>query len=191
MDAKQGVVMEDINIAPAATSAGAIKALMLLRAEMVQREARMSAAISEQVQLLRQEAGQFRRDMAAIIDGAGSRIAEDARDAVSPVAMEYDRAVSGASTQLRTVGRVMWMWLAAAAGILVLALIVGWMVVGYYGRELAATKEELQRYEDAVPVVQAFYASDAVICGGVICANADPSGSRVGDKGQYRAARKR
>ncbi|KAF1723970.1 hypothetical protein CSC78_14200 [Pseudoxanthomonas japonensis] len=72
-----------------------------------------------------------------------------------------------------------------------MVLVVGWTVLGYYRRELAATKEELQRYEDAVPVVQAFYASDAVICGGVICTNGDPGGSRVGDRGQYRAARPR
>lgn len=183
--------MEDINTAPSATSADAIKALMLLRAEMVQREARMSMAIGEQVQALRQEVGQFRRNVAAIIDGAGTRIAEDAREAVSPVAMEYGRAVSGASTQLRTACKVVWVWLGAAAGILVLVLVAGWMVVGYYGRELAATKEELQRYEDAVPVVQAFYASDAIVCGGLICTNADPRGARAGDKGQYRAARKR
>ena len=151
----------------------------------------MSAAIGEQVQALRQEVGQFRRDVAAIVDGAGARIAEDAREAVSPVVAEHSRAVSRASTQLRSAGKLAWIWLGPAAGILVLVLVVGWMVVGYYGRELAATKEELQRYEDAVPVVQAFYASDAIVCGGVICTNVDPSGARAGDKGQYRAARKR
>ena len=70
-------------------------------------------------------------------------------------------------------------------------LFVAWSVLGYYRRELAATKEELQRYEDAVPVVEAFYALDVVIFGGVICTNVDPDGSRAGDKGQYRAARKR
>ena len=74
---------------------------------------------------------------------------------------------------------------------LLLALFVAWAVLGYYRRELATTKEELQRYEDAVPVVRAFYASDAVICGDVICANVDPTGQRVGEKGQYRAAKVR
>ncbi|MBD9469793.1 hypothetical protein IB230_12125 [Pseudoxanthomonas sp. PXM01] len=72
-----------------------------------------------------------------------------------------------------------------------MVLLVGWALLGYYRRELTTTKEELQRYEDAVPVVQAFYASDAVICGGVICINGDPSGARAGDKGQYRAAKPR
>lgn len=183
--------MEDVNAVPAATPVDAIKALMVLRSEMVQREARMGAAITEQVQSLRQEVGQFRRDVAAIVDGAGTRIAQDAREAVSPVTAEYGHAVSTVSAQLRVAGRAVWMWLGAAATILLLVLFVAWMVLGYYRRELADTKEELQRYEDAVPVVQAFYASDAVICEGVICANADPAGLRVGDKGQYRAARPR
>ena len=36
-----------------------------------------------------------------------------------------------------------------------------------------------------------FYASDAVMCGGRICANADPNGQRLGDKRQYRQAKPR
>ena len=69
--------MEDLNAVPAtATPAEAIKALMMLRAEMVQRETRMRATIIEHVQSLRQEAGQFRRDLAAIVEGAGARIAQ-------------------------------------------------------------------------------------------------------------------
>ncbi|WP_232310176.1 hypothetical protein [Pseudoxanthomonas mexicana] len=183
--------MEDVNAASAATSAEAIKVLMMLRAEMVQREARMSAAIAEQVQSLRQEVGQFRRDVAAIVEGAGTRVAEDAREAVRPVTTEYSHAVSATSARLHGAGRLVWTWFGTAMVILVLILFVAWTVLGYYRRELAATKEELQRYEDAVPVVQAFYASDAVICGSVICANVDPSGSRAGDRGQYRAARYR
>ena len=55
----------------------AIKALMMLHADMIQRETRMSAAINEQVQSLRQEAGQFRRDLTAMVEAAGTRIAQD------------------------------------------------------------------------------------------------------------------
>ncbi|HEV7269816.1 hypothetical protein [Pseudoxanthomonas sp.] len=182
--------MEDVNTVPASvTSADAVKALMVLRAEMVQREARMSAAINEQVQALRREVGQFRRDVAGIVDSAN--IAHGARGAMSPVAAEYGHAAASAVAHMRRAGRLVWMWLATAGTMLVLAVFVAWTVLGYYRRELASTQEELQRYEDAVPVVQAFYASDAVICGGVICAHADPAGARAGDKGQYRAARPR
>ncbi|HEY1036306.1 MAG TPA: hypothetical protein VGE09_15125 [Pseudoxanthomonas sp.] len=184
--------MEDINaVSAAAMPPEAIKALMTLRAEMVQREARMSATINEHVQSLRQEAGQFRRDVLAIVEGAGTRIAQDAREAVSPVAAEYAHAVSATSAQLRGVGKTVWLWFAAIGTTLLLVVLVAWMVLGYYRRELSTAKEELQRYEDAIPVVQAFYASDAVLCGGVICTHAEPGGMRAGDKGQYRAARAR
>ncbi|MEA5174738.1 hypothetical protein VB151_14160, partial [Xanthomonas fragariae] len=70
-------------------------------------------------------------------------------------------------------------------------LLVGWAVLGYYRRELAATKDELQRYENAVPVVQAFYASDAIVCADRICVNVDPTGLRQGDERQYRQAKPR
>lgn len=183
--------MEDVNAVPTIMPVDAIKTLMMLRAEMVQREARMTATIDAQVQSLRQEVVQFRREISAVVDGAGNRIALDAREAVSPLVAQYGSAVSGASAQLRNAGRTVWMWLAAAGASLLMVLIVGWALLGYYRRELAATKEELQRYEDAVPVVEAFYASDAVVCGGVICTNVDPGGSRAGGEGQYRAARQR
>lgn len=184
--------MEDVNAAPAiATPADAIKALMMLRAEMAQREARMSATINEHVQSLRQDAGQFRRDVAAIVEGAGTRIAQEARETVSPVAAEYGQAVSALSAQLRGTGQVVRIWMGASAAILLLVLVVAWTVLGHYRRELAATKEELQRYEDALPVLEAFYASDAVICGGVICARVDLKGRRAGDKGEYLAAKPR
>ena len=184
--------MDEFNEVPAnAPPTDAIKALMMLRADLVQREARMSAAISEQVQSLRLETGMFRRELVAMVEGAGAHIAQDAREAISPVATEYGQAVSVASGQLRSVGRTAWLWLGTVGVTLLLVLFVAWAVLGYYRRELATTKEELQRYEDAVPVVRAFYASDAVICGDVICANVDPTGQRVGEKGQYRAAKVR
>lgn len=174
-----------------ATPLDAVKALMMLSSEMAQREARMRTSFNQQVQSLRQEVGQFRHDIAGIVGGAGTRIAKEAKDAVSPIAAEYDRAISATSAQLRGANRTVWGWFGAAGTILLLVLLVGWAVLGYYRRELAATKEELQRYDDAVPVVQAFYASDAVLCGGRICSNTDPDGQRTGDKRQYRQSRPR
>lgn len=38
----------------------AIKAILMLRSEMAQREARMGAAFSQQIQSLQQQVGQFR-----------------------------------------------------------------------------------------------------------------------------------
>lgn len=169
----------------------AAKAILMLRSELAQREARMSASFNQQVQSLGQEVSQFRHDIAGIVGGASAQIAKEAKDAVTPVAAQYDRSVSATSAQLQKANKTVWMWFSAAGAILLLVLLVGWAVLGYYRRELAAAKEELQRYENAVPVVQAFYASDAIVCGDRICVNTDPNGQRQGDKRQYRQAKSR
>lgn len=168
-----------------ADAESAIKAILMLRSEMAQREAQMSASFSKQIQSLQQQVSQFRHEVTGIVSGASARIATEAKEAVSPVAREYDRAVSAASAQLHGAGKTVWMWFAAAAAILLLALLVAWVVLGYYRRELSTVKEELQRYEDAIPVLEAYYASDVVICGDRVCANIDPKGQRSGDKRQY------
>ncbi|MDM7553329.1 hypothetical protein [Xanthomonas fragariae] len=110
---------------------------------------------------------------------------------MAPTAAQYDRDVSATSAQLQKANKTVWMWFGAAGAILLLVLLVGWAVLGYYRRELVSTQEELQRYENAVPIVQAFYASDSVVCDGRICSNDDPNGKRVGNKRQYRQAKPR
>lgn len=169
----------------------AIKALLMLRSEIAQREARMGASINQHIQSLQQHAGQFRQDVKGIVSDAGAQIATEAKEAVSPVAREYDRAVSATSARLQGANRTVWMWFGAAGTILLLVVLVGWAVLGYYRRELAVVRDELQRYENAVPVVQAFYASDATICGDRVCVNVDPNGQRAGRENQYRQARPR
>jgi len=125
---------------------------------------------------------------------AGTRIAKEAKEAVTPVtpvAAEYDRAVSATSAHLREASRTVWLWFGIAGATLLLVLLVGWAVLGYYRRELAAAKDELQRYGNAMPVVRAFYASDAVLCGDRICVNIDPNCQKQGDDRQYRQAKPR
>lgn len=182
------------NTQPASSNAApadAVKALLMLRAEMVQREARMSAMFNERMQALGQEIHQFRNDVAGIVGGASAQIAKEAKDAVSPVATEYDRAVSATSAHLQGASRTVWLWLGAAASILLLVLLVGWAVLGYYRRELAHVQDELARYENAVPVLQAYAASDAVLCEGRLCVNVEPAERAQGDKKQYRPAKPR
>lgn len=180
-----------MNSSDATSMQDAAKAILMLRSEMAQREARMSASFNQQVQSLRQDVSRFRGDINDIVSGASARIAKEAKDAVAPVAAEYDRAVSATSVRLQGASRTVWLWFAAAAAILLLVLLVGWAMLGYHRRELAALKDELQRYENAIPVVQAFYASDAVICGGRMCINVDPDGQRTADLSQYRQAKPR
>ncbi|WP_248279441.1 hypothetical protein [Xanthomonas campestris] len=174
-----------------ADAESAIKVILMLRSEMAQREARMSASFNQQIQSLQQQVSQFRQEVKGIVTAASAQIATEAKDAVSPVAREYYRAVSATSAHLQGASKTVWMWFAAAGAILLLVVLVGWAVLGYYRRELSTVKEELQRYENALPVLQAYSASDAVICGGRVCANIDPNGQRTGDKRQYRQAKPR
>ncbi|WP_313318551.1 hypothetical protein [Stenotrophomonas sp.] len=174
-----------------ASTADAVKALLMLRSEMVQREARMSAAFDERMQALAQQVTQVRSDIAGLVGGASAQIAREAKDAVSPVATEYGRAVSATSAHLQGANRMVWLWLGAAASILLLVLLVGWAVLGYYRRELSQAKDELARYENAVPVMQAFAASDAIICDGRICINPDSAAKSQADNRQYRVAKPR
>lgn len=60
--------------------------------------------------------------------------------------------MSATSAQLQKANKTVWIWFGAAGAILLLVLLVGWAVLGYYRRELASTKAELQRYENAVPI---------------------------------------
>lgn len=169
----------------------AASALMMLRSEMSQREARMGASFNQQMGSLQQAVEQFRQDIAGIIGSASAQIAQEAKNAVAPVAAQYERAVSETSAQLRGANRTIQVWFCAAGAILLLVLAVGWAVLGYYRRELGATKAELQRYENAVPVVQAFHASDAILCEGRVCANVGSGSQRFGDERQYRQAKPR
>lgn len=169
----------------------AVNALLMLRSEMAQREALTSASFGQQIQSLQQQVGQFRQDVKGIVSDASVQIATEAKEAVVPTVREYDRAVSATSAHLQGANRTVWMWFGAAGTILMLVLFVGWSVLGYYRRELAAVQDELHRYESAVPVVQAFHASDATLCGDRLCVNVDPKAQRVGLEKQYRQARPR
>ena len=169
----------------------AVKAILVLRAEMTQREARVSSALEGHVQALQHEARQFRAGLKGLVEGAGLRISQDAREALVPVAAEYDRTVSATSARLQAVDRTIRLWFGMVAVALCLVAMAAWLVLGHYRRELAAVQAELGRYEHAVPVVQAFYASDAVLCGGRVCVNIDPDGPHAGEGGQYRPARPR
>jgi len=168
-----------------------LKLQAALMAKFEQREVRMQAAFDQRMQTLQGEVGQLQHRVDGIVAGAGSQIAKEARQAVAPVATQYHRDVSATSAQLQQANKTVWIWFGAAGTILLLVLLVGWALLGYYRRELAAAKDELQRYENAIPIVQAFYASDAVICGGRICSNDDPKGQRAGDQRQYRQAEPR
>ncbi|MFA0925113.1 hypothetical protein [Xanthomonas fragariae] len=127
-----------------------LKLQSALMAKFEQREARMQAAFDQRMQSLQSEVAQVHRRVDGIVGDASSQIAKEARNAVAPVAAQYDRDVSATSAQLQKANKTVWMWFGAAGAILLLVLLVGWAVLGYYRRELVSTQEELQRYENAV-----------------------------------------
>ncbi|MFV0681504.1 hypothetical protein [Ottowia sp.] len=168
-----------------------VKLQAALMAKFEQREERMQANFDLRMQLLQSEVIQLDDKIDSIVRGASSQITKNAKDVVTSVAAQHSRDTSAAFALLRKADRTVWIWFAVCGAILILALLVGWTMLDYYRRELSSSKEELQRYESAVAIVQAFYASDVVICAGRICANEDPSGQRVGSKSQYRRAKPR
>jgi hypothetical protein len=152
----------------------------LMRAQFNQRMQALSAAVSD-----------TKRQVESVVGSAGPRIAESAGNALVPVAARYDREVAATSTQLRRAGRTVWMWFGAAAVILLLVVVVGALVLGYYRRELAAAQDALHRYEDALPVLRAYAASEAVLCGDRLCVNVEPGSHKAGDGRSYRQVKQR
>lgn len=115
--------------APQADLQAAVKAVLLLRSEMTDRENRMHKAIQQEMGTLRYKVSQVKREVSTLVSGAGARIVEQARDAVAPTAAQYDRAVQAASSRLQGTGRLVWLWFGTAIGAVLLVLIAGWAVL--------------------------------------------------------------
>ena len=162
-----------------------------LLAKFEQRDAQLNAAVHQRMAAMQSEVQQLQRRVEGIVSGASSHIAEQAKVAVAPATAEVDRATAAFARQLQGAGRTLWTWYAGLAVLALLLATVAWAVLGYYRRELRTVKDELGRYENAIPVLQAYYASDVAICGGRVCVNVDPDGQRAGDRQQYRQARPR
>ena len=168
-----------------------LKLLSALTAQFEQRESRMQSAFDKSMATLRNEVTELHRRIDHIVSTANTRITEEARDAMAPATAKYGETVSTVSKQLHNVSKTVWAWYGGLAILAVLFLAISWGVLGYFRHELALAKEGYQRYDNAATIVQAFYASDAVICGGRICSNEDPNGQHAGDKLQYRQAKLR
>lgn len=168
-----------------------LKLQAALMAKSEEREAHLQASFDQRMRTLNSEVAQVHHKIDDIVAGASARIAQETKDAMALVAVRYSRDVSVTSAHLRKASRTIWAWFCAAGLILLLVLLAGWAVLGYYRRELATAKDELGRYEDAIPVLKAYYASDASICGERICVNVAPNDQRQGNKKQYSRARPR
>lgn len=169
----------------------ALGALLVLRTEAVEREARLHAAIDQQIKALRSEVAQAQHGVAALLRDARTRLDAQAQQALTPIATEFGQATNEAVLRLQRAGRVLWTWFIAAAGVLSVAVLAAWMLLAQQRRELAEVQAQLQRYEDALPVLTAFYASDAVVCGERICVDVEAGRPPRGLAERYRQAKPR
>ena len=168
-----------------------VKLQATLLARFEQRDAQLNASEHQRMAGLQGEVQQLQRRVEGIVSGASSHIAEQARAAVAPATAEVDRATVAFARQLHGASRTVWTWYAGLIVLAVLLVAVAWAVLGYYRRELAQVKADFQRHENAVQVVRAFYASDAVLCGERLCVNVDGTGARSGPNGVYRPVKPR
>ena len=166
-----------------------LKATATLLARIEQRDARMEATVEDALQIIRNEVTRLQQRVDAIVSGAQARITEEAAAALGPVTAQYGRVMVSAATQLHGASRAVWACYAGLAGLGLLMAVLGWGVLGHYQRQLVQVRDELARHENAIPVVRAFHASDAVLCGDRLCVNVDPGARGQGDRQQYLPAR--
>lgn len=168
-----------------------LRALALLLARMEQRENQLHASLQQHGQAAHAELQQLQHRLLAIVGSAQASISEQASAAMAPAASEYRRVVAEAENQLRRTSRVVWGWYITLTALALLLATIGWGVLGYYQRELAAARDALARHDNALPVLQAFQASDASLCDGHLCIRADATAPRYGDNKQYVRAKAR
>jgi hypothetical protein len=150
----------------------------------LQNSIRLQAALTAKLeQRDRQMADRFHQQM--------QTLHEQVQLALVPAAIKYDRAIESACGRLQAAQRILSMTFALAGSALLLFLLVGWLLLGYYRRELDTVQSELQHHEQAIPILQAYAASDAVLCDGYLCVNIDPAAPARGEKRRYRPAKPR
>lgn len=165
--------------------------LVLLRADIIRREERMTQAFNFRMQALEQRLDHVGREVERLVGDAGRQIAHDAQQATAPALAGYQNTLSATASRLADANKVVLLWLGTAVVVLITCILLAWGVLGYYRDKLADTRTELQRYENALKVVEAFQRSDAVLCDERLCIHADPRAPRRGDKKQYQQARPR
>ncbi|MDR6990683.1 hypothetical protein [Luteimonas sp. 3794] len=167
------------------------KLLLALRTEISTHAETIRGAFQQDADASSASRDQLRADVARITADAAARIASQADDALQPQLQQHRHALASLTAQIEAMGRSARTWMLASLVTLAMVVVVAWLVLGYVQREAGTMREEVQRYEDALPVLQAFYASDAMVCGDRVCVHVDPNGQRMGDSTQYVPARPR
>ena len=168
-----------------------LRALALMLARMEQREAQLHASLDNKVQSAHGELQQLQHRLAAIAGSAQATISQQATASLAPVSAQCSRAVTEMAGRLHHASRIVWGWYIGLLGLGLLLGVLAWGVLGYYQRELDAARQALARHDNALPVLQAFQASDARLCDGHLCIHADATAPRYGDNKQYVRAKAR
>ena len=140
-------------------------------------------ALRHETRTLRQESNRFRQDVQQIVDGAGVGIKQAAEESLQPVSKDCRDTAATLAGHVDKANNVMMTWLVAGVTVLLLGIFVLWGVLTYYRREVAAERAELHNYENANQVLEAYNASDATVCGGLLCVK---PGNRHGDYRQVK-----
>lgn len=168
-----------------------LRALALMLARMEQREAQLHASLDNKAQSAHSELQQLQHRLAAIAGNAQAAISQQATAAIAPVSAQCNRAVTDLTGQLRCASRIVWGWYMGLLGLGLLLGLLAWGVLGYYQRELDTARQTLAQHDNALPVLQAFQASDASLCDGHLCIHADTTAPRYGQNKQYVRAKAR
>ncbi|WP_057665508.1 hypothetical protein [Stenotrophomonas koreensis] len=162
-----------------------LQALALMLAKLEQRETQLHTSLEHKAQSAHRELQQLQLRLAGMVGNAQAAIAEQASVAMIPIARECVRRTTEVTTQLRRTSSIIWGWYIGLVGLGLLLGLLLWAVLGYYQRELEAARQELARHDNALPVLQAFQASDASVCDGHLCIRADGTAPRYGQERQY------
>lgn len=168
-----------------------LQALALMLARMEQRESQLHASLQNTAQSAHNELQQLQHRLANCVGNTQNAISQQAAAVMAPVTTECSRTVADMTTQLRKASRIVWAWYLALAGLALILAMLGGGVLGYYQRELAAARDALAQHDNALPVLQAYQASDASLCDGHLCIHADATAPRYGQNKQYIRAKAR
>ena len=137
----------------------AIQTLMVLSAEMTEREQRISQMLiqnsNEISHKLNQESTQFSK-----------HLMEETQRVLPPLVQKYDSIVSPVFDKVKQTHRTVNFWILGIIGVFIALGIMSWFLIWQY-------KNEFIRYQNAVEIVRAFNSSDTVVCDGRICIKAE------------------
>lgn len=147
----------------------AVKALLMLRSDIIEHGRKIEHKINEQQRALSNESEQFRHQINGIVREAGQGIDKAAKQSLDSVNQDYRRAVDDITGKVANADRVIKKWQIGGGVFLLCALIAMSVLMYFLSSSLSEKKAELQNYENALEVAKAYTNSDAYICGNRLC----------------------